>query len=40
MKKIIICLCICMGILTGCNTVQGVGKDISNGGRDIQRAAH
>ncbi len=32
-------LCASLGLITGCNTVKGVGKDISNGGKDIQRAA-
>ena len=26
--------------LTGCNTVQGVGKDIESGGKAIQKAAN
>ena len=40
MKKIItMVLVISLGLLSACNTVQGLGKDISNGGRDIQRAA-
>lgn len=25
--------------LSACNTVQGMGKDISNAGQDIQKAA-
>jgi len=25
-----------MGVLTGCNTVQGAGKDIERGGEKIQ----
>ena len=45
MKRIItgfmVCfLCVSFGFLSGCNTVRGAGKDISNGGRDIQRAAY
>jgi predicted small secreted protein len=44
MKKIIsaaiFCvLCVSLGLVTGCNTVQGIGKDVSNGGKDLQRAA-
>ncbi|MBS0358224.1 MAG: entericidin A/B family lipoprotein [Proteobacteria bacterium] len=27
-----------MGLLSGCNTVQGVGKDVQAGGKAIQRA--
>ena len=44
MKKIITTTLICvlltsLGLLSGCNTVKGIGKDVSDGGRDIQRAA-
>ena len=44
MKKIISAPLVCvflasLALLSGCNTVQGIGKDVSNGGRDIQRAA-
>lgn len=28
-----------MGVLTGCNTVQGAGKDIERGGEKIQDGA-
>lgn len=31
--------CMAVGLTSGCSTVQGLGKDISKGGRDIQRAA-
>jgi entericidin B len=27
-------------MITGCNTVTGVGKDLERGGEAIQRAAH
>lgn len=27
-------------LLTGCNTVKGIGKDIEKGGEAIQRVAH
>ena len=45
MKKIITALttcflCFSLCVISGCNTVKGAGKDISNGGRDIQRAAY
>ena len=45
MKRIItatvVCfLCVSLSLLSGCNTVRGAGKDISNGGRDISRAAY
>lgn len=26
-------------LLSGCNTVQGIGKDLQQGGQDIQKAA-
>ncbi|WP_058503635.1 entericidin A/B family lipoprotein [Legionella nautarum] len=29
-----------VGLLNGCNTVKGFGKDVSKAGRDIQRAAN
>lgn len=30
---------IAMFVLTGCNTVQGLGKDIEKGGEAIQKVA-
>lgn len=44
MKKIITilvvgCICVSMGLINGCSTVQGFGKDVSKGGREIQKAA-
>jgi len=30
---------ITIGLISGCNTVKGVGRDVSEGGRQIQRAA-
>jgi len=30
---------IAMLVLTGCNTVQGVGRDIEAGGKAIEKAA-
>ena len=39
-KKCIFCLAALMSIaLTGCNTVQGAGKDISSAGRSISDEA-
>jgi entericidin B len=32
-------LVILMGILAGCNTIQGAGKDIERGGENVQDAA-
>lgn len=28
-----------VGLLQGCNTVKGIGKDVQDGGKEIQRAA-
>ena len=40
MKKIIAFFLVAsVCLLGGCNTVKGVGKDVANGGRDIERAA-
>ena len=44
MKKLITTALVCflftsIGIVSGCNTVQGIGKDVSKGGRDLERAA-
>lgn len=37
MSKIIV-LAICAFILAGCNTVQGVGKDVEKAGEAIQKS--
>ncbi|MDP3980652.1 MAG: entericidin A/B family lipoprotein [Chlamydiota bacterium] len=29
----------CLGYLTGCNTVKGIGKDFESAGQGIQKAA-
>ena len=44
MKKIMASMILCtlfasVSLMSGCNTVQGIGKDVANGGKDIQRAA-
>lgn len=44
MKKIITTMvvgliCVSMGLINGCGTVQGFGKDVSKGGQEIQKAA-
>jgi len=40
MKKTAAVLALLMlGILAGCNTMQGVGKDIERGGEKLQGAA-
>ena len=36
---IISILCASLAFISGCSTVQGMGKDISKGGKEIQRAA-
>ncbi len=30
---------LCITLLAGCNTVKGVGQDVSSGGHALQRAA-
>ena len=37
MKKWLACLTF-VALLTGCNTIQGIGKDIEKGGEAIQKA--
>ncbi len=32
-------LMFCMAVVAGCNTVQGVGKDIQSGGKAIERSS-
>ncbi|MGH8619679.1 MAG: entericidin A/B family lipoprotein [Burkholderiales bacterium] len=40
MKKLAAVLALmAMAVLTGCNTVQGAGKDIERGGEKIQSGA-
>ncbi|MGQ3892703.1 entericidin A/B family lipoprotein [Legionella sp. CNM-4043-24] len=42
MKRMIALVLLCVlstSLLSACNTVKGFGKDVSQGGRDIQRAA-
>jgi len=29
-----------IGVLAGCNTMQGLGKDIERGGEKLQNSAH
>lgn len=39
MKKIVgVVVILAMVMLTGCNTLRGVGKDIEKGGEAIQKA--
>ncbi|MCX7814775.1 MULTISPECIES: entericidin A/B family lipoprotein [Tepidimonas] len=40
MQRLIVTLLACAGLwLAGCNTVQGLGKDIQKGGQVLQDAA-
>jgi predicted small secreted protein len=39
MKKIVLIL-IAVGVLAGCNTVAGVGKDVEKAGEVVQDAAN
>jgi entericidin B len=39
MIKRLIAVLIAAGVLAGCNTMQGAGKDIERGGEKIQDAA-
>lgn len=36
--KSLICLALLAAVLSGCNTVAGIGKDVEKGGEAIQRA--
>ena len=42
MKKLmaVIALIFAAGVITGCNTVEGMGKDIERGGQKLQNKAH
>ena len=40
MKKFVALLALLMiGVLSGCNTMQGLGKDIERGGEKLQNSA-
>ena len=40
-KSLTICAALMFtAILSGCNTVHGVGQDIQSGGKALSRAAH
>jgi predicted small secreted protein len=39
MKKLFACLVVLV-LLAGCNTIAGMGKDISNAGSSIENAAN
>ena len=36
---IALCMLLSFGVLAGCNTMEGVGKDIGRGGEKIEGAA-
>ena len=38
MKRVAVLLAV-LGMLAGCNTMQGLGKDIQQGGAAIEKAA-
>jgi len=40
MKPMIVLLLATAFVLSGCNTVQGMGKDIEKAGETIQKAGH
>ena len=39
MKRILFVLIAALWLLAGCNTIQGMGKDIKTGGEKIEDAA-
>lgn len=39
MKRVLV-LCFIASVLSACNTVQGIGKDIEKGGEAIQKSAN
>ncbi len=39
MLKPILCLVIAFAALAGCNTLEGIGKDVKKGGEAIERSA-
>ena len=39
MSKILIAFIVCAALLTGCTTVQGIGKDLKKGGEAIEKSA-
>jgi predicted small secreted protein len=39
MRKVILFVLASAFVLAGCNTVEGVGKDIKRGGEKIEKAA-
>jgi len=39
MKITVLVLAVCAFVLVGCNTVEGMGKDIKKAGQEIEKAA-
>ncbi len=39
MSKLIAALAMATVVLTGCNTIKGMGKDVQRGGEKVQQAA-
>ncbi len=40
MSKMIAALAMATVVLTGCNTIKGMGKDVQRGGEKVQQAAN
>ncbi len=40
MSKLIAALAMATVVLTGCNTIKGMGKDVQRGGEKVQQAAN
>ncbi|MBL8448123.1 MAG: entericidin A/B family lipoprotein [Zoogloeaceae bacterium] len=40
MKTCVVVLVLAAALLSGCNTVRGIGQDIEKGGEAIQRSAN
>jgi predicted small secreted protein len=38
--KRIVALLMALGVLAGCNTMEGLGKDIKEGGQKLEKAAN
>ena len=39
MKKILVACCMTAFVLTGCNTIKGIGKDVSHAGEKVTQTA-
>lgn len=39
MSKLIASVALATVVLTGCNTIKGMGKDVERGGEKVQQAA-